>query len=408
MTTLPTAADVLQGYWQGAHFADPPPYLDRARELSPVLYDPPSGMALLTGHAAAGAALKSPHVRTSKYAADPSLASSEAARLMAPMMLFHDGASHTRLRSLAQRAFTPRVLVESREFVTGLTDTLLDGAARQAGANGGEVDAVAALAVPLPVAVIVEMLGLSGTDADRFKTWAGSVADLIGGLNVPPERWAQVEADAGAMRSYFRTLADDLRAHPRPGLLSALAAAEDGGEHLSGDELLANAVLLLVAGHETTSNLLSGSLLALHEWPEERAWLAEATEGQVGNAVEELLRFLSPVQGTARFTAAPLTLEGVALPPGLPLLVSLAGANRDPAVYPDPHTLRLSRENARTHLAFAAGAHYCLGAGLARMEAAVFLTRFLARFPEYRVPEQALTYLPNLTLRGLRALRVAL
>lgn len=407
MTTAQAAA-VLQGYWQGEHFADPPAYLDRARALSPVLYDPPSGMALLTGHAAAGAALKSGHVRTSKYAADPSFASSEAARLLAPMMLFHDGASHTRLRSLSQRAFTPRVLEETREFITGLTDALLGEAERQARASGGEVDAVAALAVPLPVAVIVEMLGLSGDDAGRFKTWAGSVADLIGGLNVPPERWAQVEADAGAMRSYFRTLADDLRAHPRPGLLSALAAAEDGGERLSGDELLANAVLLLVAGHETTSNLLSGSLLALHEWPGERAWLAADPAARVGNAVEELLRFLSPVQGTARFTTAPLTLEGVALPPELPLLISLAGANRDPAAYPDPHALRLSRENARTHLAFAAGPHYCLGAGLARLEAAVFLTRFLARFPEYRVPEQPLSYLPNFTLRGLRALRVAL
>ncbi|WP_027460460.1 cytochrome P450 [Deinococcus murrayi] len=402
------AAAVLQGYWQGEHFADPPAYLDRARALSPVLYDPTSGLALLTGHAAVGAALKSGQVRTSKYAADPAFASSEAARLLAPMMLFHDGASHTRLRSLAQRAFTPRVLEESREFIAGLTDTLLDGAARQAAQNGGEVDAVAALAVPLPVAVIVEMLGLSGDDAGRFKTWAGSVADLIGGLNVPPERWAQVEADAGAMRSYFRTLADDLRAHPRPGLLSALAAAEDGGERLSGDELLANAVLLLVAGHETTSNLLSGSLLALHEWPEERAWLAADPAARVGNAVEELLRFLSPVQGTARFTTAPLTLEGVVLPPELPLLISLAGANRDSAAYPDPHALRLSRENARTHLAFAAGPHYCLGAGLARLEAAVFLTRFLARFPGYRVPEQPLSYLPNFTLRGLRALRVAL
>ncbi|WP_034385880.1 cytochrome P450 [Deinococcus sp. YIM 77859] len=406
--TAAHAAALLQGYWQGAHLADPPAYLDRLRALSPVLYDPGTGFALLTGHAELSAALKSPFVRTGKVGGDSAFLQSESARLMAPMMLFHDGASHTRLRSLAQRAFTPRVLEESRAFITALTDELLAEAARQARRRGGEVDAVAALAVPLPVTVIVQMLGLEGHDADLFRTWAGSVADLIGGLNMTPERWAGVEADAGAMRRYFRTLADDLRAHPRPGLLSALAAAEDGGERLSGDELLANAVLLLVAGHETTSNLISGSLHVLHAWPQERAWLAEDPGTRAANAVEELLRFLSPVQGTGRFTVAPLTLGGAELPAGLHLSLSLAGANRDPRVFEAPHRLNLARENARLHLSFAAGAHYCLGAGLARMEAAIFLTRFLARFPEYRVPEQPLDYLPNFTLRGLRALRLNL
>lgn len=407
MTTADRAA-LLGGYWQGEHLADPPAYLDRVRAVSPVLYDPGVGFALLTGHPEVSAALKSPHVRTGKYEGGPEIYSTASYALMSPMMLFNDGASHTRLRSLAQRAFTPRVLEESREFISGLTDELLDRAARHAADNGGEVDAVAALAVPLPVTVIVQMLGLSGTDADRFKTWAGSVADLLGGLNVTPERWAQVEADAAAMLSYFRTLADDLRAHPQPGLLSALAAAEDEGGRLSGQELLANAVLLLVAGHETTSNLISGSLLALHEWPEQRVWLAEDPQARAANAVEELLRFTSPVQSTGRFTTAPLTLGGVEFPAGLHLSISLAGANRDPRVYEDPHTLDLARENARTHLSFAAGAHYCLGASLARMEGSIFLTRFLGRFPEYRVPEQALAYLPNFTLRGLRELRLRL
>ncbi|GAA5513770.1 biotin biosynthesis cytochrome P450 [Deinococcus carri] len=408
MTAAADAGALLQGYWQGAHLPDPPAYLDRMRAASPVLYAPEAGFALLSGHAEASAALKSPVVRTGKYDGDPAFRATASYALMAPMMLFHDGPSHTRLRSLAQRAFTPRVLEESRAFLTGLTDDLLDRARQQARAGGGEVDAVAALAVPLPVSVIVQMLGLEGTDADRFKTWAGSVADLLGGLDVTPERWAQVEADAAAMRAYFRTLADDLRAHPRPGLLSALAAAEDEAGRLSGEELLANAVLLLVAGHETTSNLISGSLHALHEWPDERAWLAQDPEGRAANAVEELLRFVSPVQGTGRFTTAPLTVGGVTLPAGLHLGLSLAGANRDPRVFAEPHRLNLARENARLHLSFAAGAHYCLGASLARMEAAIFLTRFLRRFPEYSVPEQALAYLPNFTLRGLRVLRLTL
>lgn len=398
---------LLEGYWQGRHLTDPPAYLDRVRGFSPVLYAPGVGFALLTGHPEVTAALRSPHVRTGNYG-DPGLQTTASAALMSPMMLFHDGPSHTRLRSLAQRAFTPRVLEESRAFIAALTDELLSGAARAAAMNGGEVDAVEALAVPLPVMVIVQMLGLRGEDADRFRTWAGSVADLLGGVDVSPERWAQVEADAAAMRTYFRSLADDLRAHPQPGLLSALAAAEDGGGRLSSDELLANAVLLLVAGHETTGNLISGSLHALNVWRTERDWLLEDLPGRVGGAVEELLRLTSPVQSTGRFTAAPLTLGGVALPAGLHLGVSLAGANRDPRVFADPHTLRLGRENARAHLSFAAGAHYCLGASLARMEAGIVLARFLSRFPEYSVPVQALAYHPNFTLRGLRELRVRL
>lgn len=394
---------MLDAYWKGAWLADPPAFLHRARGVSPVLHDPSRGLALLTGHPEVSAALRSPHVRTTRYEGGEAVRASASYAVMSPMMLFHDGPSHTRLRSLAVRAFTPRVLEESREFIETLTDELLDDAARQ-----DEVDGVAALATPLPVTVIVRMLGLSGTDADRFRAWSESIADLLGGVNVTPERWAQVEADARAMRAYFRTLADDLRANPQPGLLSALAAAEDEGGRLSGEELLANAVLLLVAGHETTSNLISGSLHALHEHREERAWLAEDPEARVGNAVEELLRFLSPVQGTGRVTTAPLPLGGVELPAGTFLSVSLAGANRDPRVFENPDTLNLARENARLHLAFAAGAHYCLGASLARLEGSVFLTRLLTRFPAYRVPEQGLTYRPNFTLRGLRELRLHL
>ncbi|WP_102125523.1 cytochrome P450 [Deinococcus planocerae] len=402
-TSSPDRAAILEAFWQGGHLADPPAFLDRAREVSPVLYDPQMGLALLTGHASVSAALKSPHVRTTKYEGGDAFRASESHAVMAPMMLFHDGPSHTRLRSLAQRAFTPRVLEESREFIGSLTDELLDEAARQ-----GEADGVAALAVPLPVTVIVRMLGLSGADAERFRGWSASVADLIGGLDVTPERWAQVEADARAMRSYFRTLADDLRAKPQPGLLSALAAAGNEGGRLSGEELLANAVLLLVAGHETTSNLISGSLHALHESPDQRAWLAENPAERAGNAVEELLRFLSPVQGTGRVALHPLTLGEVELPAGTFLSVSLAGANRDPRVFDDPHALDLARENARHHLGFAAGAHYCLGASLARLEGSVFLTRLLTRFPDYRVPEQPLAYRPNFTLRGLQELRLSL
>ncbi|MDV6374567.1 cytochrome P450 [Deinococcus arenicola] len=403
------AEELIGAYWQGAHLKDPG-FLARMREANPVLHAPSRSFAVITGHAEVTAALRHPAVRTGRYGGEGDADHSDSDAVMGPMMLFHNGVDHTRLRSLMQRAFTPRVLEESREFIASLTDDLLDAASA-----AGEVDFVQALAYPLPVTVIVEMLGLKGSDADLFRGWTESVADLLGGINITPERREQIEADARAMRGYFHTLADDLRANPQPGLLSALAAAEDdsvaddgAGKRLSSAELLANAVLLLGAGHETTSNLLGGSVHALAANPEQRAWLAEDPAGRAPNATEELLRFLSPVRGSGRFTNAALTLGGVDLPAGIHLSVGYAAANRDPRVYTDPEMLDLSRPNAKTHLAFAGGPHYCLGATLARLESNTFLTRLMTRFPGFQVPEQPLTYRPNFALQGLERLQVRL
>jgi len=415
MNASPTAAsqkadDLIGAYWQGAHLQNPG-FLEELRAANPVLMSGTHGLTVLTGHPEITAALRHPDIRTIKFEGGEGFNQTASYAVMNPMMLFHDGGSHTRLRSLAQRAFTPRVLEESRDFIAALTDDLLtEAAAASRKPDGGEdgVDIVQAVAYPLPVTVIVRMLGLTGTDAERFRAWSESVADLLGGINLPPERWAQIEADAQQMREYFRTLADDLRAEPQPGLLSALAAAEaeGGGGRLSSAELLANAVLLLVAGHETTSNLIAGSFHALAAHPEQRAWLAADPAGRAANATEELLRFLSPVRGSGRFTTAPLTLGEVALPAGMHLSLSYASANRDPRLYADPHTLNLSRANARTHLAFAGGPHYCLGATLARLESTTFLTRLMTRFPDFVVPEQPISHRPNFALQGLERLRV--
>ncbi|MFB9991753.1 cytochrome P450 [Deinococcus oregonensis] len=412
MTASQRADDLIGAYWQGAHLQNPN-FLEEMRAVNPVLMSPTHGLTVLTGHAEITAALRHPDIRTIKFEGGEGFSQTASYAVMNPMMLFHDGGSHTRLRSLAQRAFTPRVLEESREFIAALTDDLLtEAAAASRSANGEDadgVDIVQAVAYPLPVTVIVRMLGLTGTDAERFRAWSESVADLLGGVNLPPERWGQIEADAQQMREYFRTLADDLRAEPQPGLLSALAAAEaeGGGGRLSSAELLANAVLLLVAGHETTSNLIAGSFHALAEHPEQRAWLAADPAGRAANATEELLRFLSPVRGSGRFTTAPLTLGDVTLPAGMHLSLSYASGNRDPRLYGQPQRLDLSRSNARTHLAFAGGPHYCLGATLARLESTTFLTRLMTRFPEYVVPEQAISHRPNFALQGLERLWVA-
>jgi len=272
MTAAPSAAlDVARAIFGPEAISNPYPLYAQAQELArrqgtgDLLRVPEWNMALAFSHDVVSTILRSPAAVSGVnfFQEGAETVYPEAMTLMKPMMLFHNGASHARLRALAQAAFTPRVVAGTRELVQSRLDNLL-----QSAAGRPEFDAVADLAVPLPVGVITEMLGLAGEDEAKFREWSGTVAGLIGGSNVTPDQMQQVEEQAREIRGYFRSLAEDLRAHPQPGGLSALAAAEDGGERLSSDELLANAVLLLVAGHETTTNLISGGLLELSKQPD--------------------------------------------------------------------------------------------------------------------------------------------
>lgn len=316
------------------------------------------------------------------------------------MMLFRNGPPHARLRSLVQKAFTPRVVEEQRELVRGLIADLLRGLPE-------EVDIVEALSNPLPARVIMQMLGLTGEDEARFTRWSQSVAELLGGAAHTPELMARIDADAREMRTFFRDLAGELRTNPQLGLLSAMAAAEDGGERLSGDELLSNAVLLLTAGHETTSNLIPGGLLALSQQPE--AWAALVQQPHLPNVADELLRQVSPVQADFRLLTQDVRLSsGQVLRAGTQAQLLLAAANRDPDVFPDPVRLNWQRENSGRHLAFAAGPHYCLGASLARLEISEVFAALAQRFPWLQVVSDSLTYKPNFVLRGLERSQVKL
>ncbi|UTA51817.1 cytochrome P450 [Deinococcus radiodurans] len=300
-----------------------------------------------------------------------------------------------------QKAFTPRVVEEQRDLVRSLLDELLSDMARA----GGPVDLVAGLSGPLPGRVIMRMLGLRGADEERFLGWSASVAELLGGADRSPALLARIEADAREMRGYFRDLADELRVSPQPGLLSALAAVEDGGERLSGDELLSNAVLLLAAGHETTSNLIPGGVLALSQQP--GAWAALLNHPRHPGVADELLRHVSPVQLDGRMLTEAQTVGETPLPAGTPVQLLLAAANRDPQVFPDPERLDWDRPNASRHLAFAAGPHYCLGASLARLEIAETFAALAERFPDLRV-SAAPHYKANFVLRGPQELWVTL
>ena len=405
------ALDIARAMFGPEAITDPYPLYARAQELArlqgtgDLLRVPEWNTALAFSYDTVSALLRSPAALNTVnfFQEEGESTYPQTMLVMKPMMLLHNGASHARLRSLAQAAFTPRVVAGSRELVQARLDRLLHSAASEP-----EFDAVADLAVPLPVGVITEMLGLRGEDEAKFREWSGAVAELIGGSNVTPELMQRVEGQAREMREYFRGLADELRAHPQPGLLSALAAVEDGGERLSSDELLANTVGLLVAGHETTSNLISGGLLELSKQPEAWAALVERPE-LAGNITEELLRLTSPVQNAVpRQLSQDVQVGGQTLAAGSSVSLILAAANRDPAVFPDPHRLDPQRPNSARHLAFASGPHYCLGASLARLEGEVVFRTLAERHPDLKVLPQTVNFRPNFVLRGPLALRASL
>jgi cytochrome P450 len=290
-------------------------------------------------------------------------------------MLDRDPPDHTRLRRLASKAFTPRAVQALEPRITGLVDDMLDAAERQ-----GRVDLVDALAFPLPFAVIAEMLGTPPADHERIRQLSGTVVRSLEPINDPAMVVAIAAADAELTQIAAGMIAWK-RAHPADDLLTALINAEDDGDVLGDDELIAQTLLLYIAGHETTVNLIAGGTLALLRHPAQLALLRE-DPALIGNAVEEILRYDSPVQATRRITLEQVSLSGVTIPAGSFVLASLGSANRDESYWgPDAAELRVDRENARQHVSFGAGPHHCLGASLARLEASIAIARLTARFP---------------------------
>ncbi|MFD0689922.1 cytochrome P450 [Actinomadura fibrosa] len=318
--------------------------------------------------------------------------------------LVMDPPDHTRLRGLVGKAFTPRMVERLRPRVADLVDELLDAAMEK-----GEVDLVEALAYPLPVTVISELLGVPAGDWPRFRGW---VDDLAAGLDPdflqPPERIRRRERSRAEFCAYLLDLFARRRADPGDDLISALLAVEESGDALSEDELLSTCVLLIVAGHETTISLIGNAVLALLRHPAELAALREGAV-TVGTALDELLRYDAPVQSTVRVALEPADVGGTAVAEGELVMLMLGAANRDPAVFADPDRLDLGRD-ARRHLAFGLGIHFCLGAPLARLEAEAALKRLAGRAPALALATgpDGLRYKDRLVLRGLAELPVRL
>ncbi|MDA8355916.1 MAG: cytochrome P450 [Actinomycetota bacterium] len=396
---------------------DPWPLYDRLRSEAPI-HRSPRGFWVLSRHADCLSVLRDRRASADSSHLDPErlpdgfAVSRERASVISDMVdqaerdnrpfLFRDPPDHTRLRGLVSKAFTPRMVEGLRGRTEEIVTELLDQ-----GLERGEIDAVADFAYPLPVRIICDMLGVPAADQARFPAWSAALARGLDPEFLLTDDVRQARMDAlVAFAEYFFELLADRRLHPGPDLLSQLALAEDGGDTLSEGELLSTAILLLVAGHETTVNLIGGSVLALIDHPDQMSALRDdPTLARSG--VEELLRYVSPVQLTGRTMTDDIRVGGEVLGRGEFAVLLIASANRDPEAFETAGTLVLSRSDNR-HLGFGFGIHHCLGAPLARLETHVALTELLRRAAKVELATGEVEYRSNVVLRGLAELPVRL
>jgi cytochrome P450 len=318
---------------------------------------------------------------------------------VAKTILNLDPPDHTRLRRLVSLAFTPTAIERLRPRIQMIVDEVLDRAAAR-----GEMELVDELAFPVPFQVISELLDMPTERAEELRRWSQILTAALEPTTDEAGLDAADEA-AGQMSHYVLDVIEHRRRHPGDDLLSALIAAEESGDRMTSPELLSFVTLLYVAGHETTVNLIGNGTLALLRHRDELArWRDDPTIG--AKAVDELLRFDGPVQLTVRVPLVPVRLGDVEVDPGTVVMPLLGAANHDPAMFSDPHDLRLDRPNASRHVAFSAGIHYCLGASLARLEADVAIGSLIRRFPTLDLLDDP-SWRDRLTIRGVDRLHLA-
>jgi cytochrome P450 len=401
----PVMAEVVQ-----SHRADPYPVYRHYRETAPMHRADP-GMWTLTRYNDIIAVL-----RDDRFSVDPRKATAlaelrEEAMQAAPegsfdfmenaagrVLLFTDPPDHTRLRNLVNKAFTPRTVSRLRSHITELVGGMLDDVAGRK-----EMDVIDDLAYPLPALVICELMGVPLEDRDLFRGWSGDVAPILDPW-LPPGALQKAMGTLGNFALYFLGLIEKRRQSPQDDLVSAMLAAEEQQDRLANDELLALCVLVFIAGHETTQNLIGNGLLALLRNPDQLQKLADDPL-LAKSAVEELLRYDSPVQLTARTATTDVEVGGETIRSGEMAVVLLGAGNHDPAVFEDPDDLDITREKTSV-LSFGAGAHFCLGAGLARLEGQIVFNELLRRFPKLELATDEPKWRDTITLRGLRSLPV--
>jgi cytochrome P450 len=323
---------------------------------------------------------------------------SPAINLVTNLLLFMDPPDHTRLRSLANAAFSRRAVEELRPRVTQIADELLSTAREKE-----SVDLVSEFAYPFPITVIAEMLGIPLADRELFGGWALQLIDLFRTDEMSTESSRRGNEAIVQLNEYFTQQADERRKRPKDDLLTALVEVEEEGERLSHDEFCALCLILLIAGHETTANLIGLGTRALLDHPDVLQQLRD-DRTLLNGAVEELLRWDSPVQATARTTIAPIELGDAAIPEGERVMVLVGAANHDPTRFEDPDTIRLDR-GSNPYLSFGGGIHFCLGAPLAKLEARIAFDRLTSGPLAYAGEVE---WRPTFPIKGLRSLPVSL
>ncbi len=397
----------LNNLLQAGVRADPYALYARIRRDDPLHWDEPMGFWIATRYADALAILHDHRfakaqgldAALNRLPADERDGARPVYAAFAKQMLYADPPYHTKLRGLVSKAFTPNIVERMSAHIQQVVDDLLDAAA-----PAGRMDVIQQFAYPLPVTVILEMLGMPLDERPQFKQWSDDFAATLGMVRRSPELFAKGEVSLTALGQYIAQRCASLRARGADDLLTALLAAEYDGHMLSEEELVANTLLLLLAGHETTTNLIGNGLLALLRQPAQMEQL-RAEPALIGGAIDELLRFDNPVQIVWRYATEDVAVGNKQIRQGQIVNVLLGAANRDPEQFADPDALDV-RRNIERHLGFSLGTHFCLGAPLARLEGEIALTTLLRRFPDLRLATETLEWQENPTFRGLKALPV--
>jgi len=383
--------------------ADPYPLYRRLRSEDPVHWDPFLHAWVATRYADVVRVLhdfSADRTPTPEQLTEMGLSRlNPIAAVMVKQMLFLDPPTHTRLRSLAASAFTPGRVERLRSHIQEIADKLIDAVV-----DKGQMDVIADFAAQLPAIVTAEMLGVPISDHLQLKDWSADFAEMLGNFQHNPDRVPRVLRSVEDMLEYFRTTVRELRVRPREGLVNWLLTAEINGDRLSEEEVIANVIVTMVGGQETTTNLIGNGLLTLLRNPEKMQWLRNHPS-LMQAAVEELLRYESPSQHTARMAPYDLELGNRKIRKRQAVIAVMGAANRDPERFPDPDVLDLTRTDNR-HVAFGWAAHFCFGAALARIEGQISFATILRRLPHLNLQPAPLSWRPNLGLRGLIALPV--
>jgi cytochrome P450 len=377
--------------------------LAEMRELGPIIWSPTGDQWLVTQYEEANSILRDNRFgkRLDKWK-HPNFMMRSALKIMRPAnnMLLQDPPDHTRIRSLVNKAFTPKVIHALSDHITSIADKLLDEMLKKKSA-----DLVSEFAFLLPVTVIAELLGVPSSDREQFKNWSGKITLGMDGSGCPMKIFNSIFAIQG-LKKYLGAAIDIKKRNPQNDILSTLVQAQsEDNDRLSKAELLSNTILILIAGHETTVNLIGNGTFSFLTHPVQKQLILDNPDLMSG-AVEEVLRYDPPVQIVRRLAKEPMEISGVKLEPNQALTILIGACNRDPRVNHNPDSFDIQRESPK-HISFGAGIHYCLGSELARTEARIALRRLFERAPELALaPNSPIHYKAPFALRGLNQLIV--